>query len=185
MSERRIPRRSGECRTCLPATPDWIELDEAPVWNDTGDRPYSVADYPMAIRLPHYFEGPGGSRENKRIRRAAVQHALHLASSECVERSRGGIGPKVFAVIAAVKERETQTAGRLSLHADESMRLLRKHLKLLQTLDIMSLWICIQSFGESPFESNDPYWQMFGSTEDRFRHDGFGIRWSTAMRPIF
>ncbi|MFB9276163.1 DUF3891 family protein [Cohnella cellulosilytica] len=155
----------------------WIGLDEAPVWNDRASRPYSVSDYPMPIRLPHYLKGLEEVASISEY--AGLLCSMHYTAipPNAVQGAAGGIGPKTFAVIAAAKEREKQMLGRLDLDA-EGIRLLEKHLRLLQALDRMSLWISTQQFDETSSGDNDPYRLMFGSTEEGFLHDGFRLRWS-------
>jgi len=152
----------------------WIGLDEAPIWNDTGDRPFSVADYPMTIRLPHYLKGL--EEVGKMSEYAGLLCSMHYTSlpPDALKGAAGGMGPQVFAVVAAVKERERQTMSRLNLLSEANARLLEKHLRLLQMLDRISLWLCMHSFGETLSASNDSYRLMFGGVED-----GFNIRWSS------
>ncbi|SDD64230.1 Protein of unknown function [Paenibacillus sp. UNCCL117] len=156
----------------------WIELDTAPIWNERAEKPFSITDYPLVIRLPHYLRGL--DEVAKMSPYAGLLCSMHYTTlpPDALKGAAGGANSQLFSVIKAVKQREMETIGQLKLHGDEEMRLLEKHFKLLQMLDRLSLWLCTRCFGDDPADAADPYRLMFGSVEEGFRHDGIELRWS-------
>lgn len=157
----------------------WIDLDELPIWNDAAARPYSVIDYPMALRLPFYHRG---LEEVARISEyAGLLCSKHYATlpPEALQAVAGGIGPKVLAAVENAKESQRNLMSILRLHTEEELRLLEKHLRLLQVLDRISLWLCMQNPFDSSAGSGEPYRFFAGNTGDGgVRNDGYELRWS-------
>ncbi|MCR8635512.1 DUF3891 family protein [Paenibacillus radicis (ex Xue et al. 2023)] len=121
----------------------WIDLDEVPIWNDGRGRPFSVADYPLMIRLPHYTRGLAEIEEHSEY--AAMLCSMHYTSfrPETVSNLVGGVSPKAQVFILAEKERSKRLTDKLGCHSGQSLALLHLHLKWLQAMDELSLWLCI------------------------------------------
>ncbi|MFD2331148.1 DUF3891 family protein [Cohnella sp. GCM10020058] len=120
----------------------WIGLDEVPLWNDRTERPFSVADYPLGLRLPFYALGI--SEVERQSPYAALLCSMHYTNvpPEFMKHVVGGAPPSLPVAVSEEKERQRRLSADLGLDSAEAAAMIGTHLALLQLADTLSLHLC-------------------------------------------
>lgn len=133
----------------------WIGLDATPLWNDGQNAPYSFIDLPSLLKLPHYQLGIDWVE--RRNQYAAILCSQHYASF--FNHSKGDAEQAYYRY-----ERERQNRLRAEI-GDVSDRETNAHLAILQFLDRLSIYICINEPGVSKDREFGWYQDGFEGTE--------------------
>ncbi|CAI6086887.1 DUF3891 family protein [Cohnella sp. JJ-181] len=138
----------------------WIGLDEVPLWNDKTKRPFSVADYPLGLRLPFYKRGI--AEVERQSAYAALLCSMHYTNlpPEFLTHVVGGVPAGLPAAIAEEKDRQRRIRGNLGLESAEETAMIAAHLGLLQLADTLSLHLCA-SIGADQGDMSAPFAGLF------------------------
>ncbi|MEK0313421.1 DUF3891 family protein [Cohnella sp. 56] len=138
----------------------WIGLDEVPVWNDSSDRPFSVTDYPLGLRLPFYKQGVAEVEAQSAY--AALLCSMHYTNlpPEFMTHIVGGPAAGLSAAIATEKARQNRIRSSLGLSSAADEAMIARHLALLQLADTLSLYLCT-AVGADQGDMSAPFAQLF------------------------
>ncbi|SFB55767.1 Protein of unknown function [Cohnella sp. OV330] len=137
----------------------WIGLDEVPLWNDEANRPFSVTDYPLGLRLPFY--GRGISEVEGQSPYAALLCSMHYTSlpPAFLKHIVGGAPASLPSALAEEKERQRRIRADLGLGSAAAEDTIGTHLALLQLADALSLHFCA-SIGTEQGDMAAPFAEM-------------------------
>jgi hypothetical protein len=136
----------------------WIGLDESPFWNDRDNIPYSFMDFPLTPKLIHYTYGIDEVEENNIY--AALLCSLHYTA---LLNSASSV--KVENFLSKEKHRQQVLREQLGIHATEKEERLTYHFHLLQFLDRLSLYLCINKPGVKKSGEFSKYQDGFKNSE--------------------
>lgn len=107
-------------------------MDDTPLWNDAKEMPYTFSDLPDLLKLPHYRQGVDAVEADNPY--AAILCSAHYASF---------FDPPGSPHEASFYQHERARQARLmrELGVDEAE--LAAHLRVLQFLDRLSIYICM------------------------------------------
>ncbi|MCS7458652.1 DUF3891 family protein [Paenibacillus doosanensis] len=129
----------------------WIRLDDAPIWNDRAESPFSFTDYPLLPKLLCYRVGLDEIERMSAY--AALLCSKHFASFQDLRQS------KRQACIDFCREEALRQERILnSLSCDEAQA--EKHFRLLQLCDDLSLYVCMNEPGAD--KEHEHPWFRFG-----------------------
>ncbi|SEN54982.1 DUF3891 family protein [Lihuaxuella thermophila] len=135
----------------------WVELDQAILWNEAKNQPYSFEDYPLAPKLAAYTKGISQVEETDRY--AGMLCSKHYASF--FEHASDPAGRRFREQELA---RQNNLLQRLSAQEKESVD---SNFRLLQFCDDLSLAICLNE----PQQNTHPWYA------DGIRYQGERYRW--------
>ncbi|MBP1989329.1 DUF3891 family protein [Paenibacillus eucommiae] len=127
----------------------WIRLDETPVWNDHIRAPFSFTDYPFLPKLTLYSYGLDETESRNEY--AALLCSLYYSSFQPIRDSK-----QVEAV--SFYDQELARQQRIMKKLNLSEELVKKHFKLLQICDEISLYVCMNEEGASK-ENEHPWYK--------------------------
>lgn len=143
----------------------WLRLDETPIWNDRTNTPFSFMDYPLHLKLPLYTLGI--NELEKMSSYATLISSLHYSSFKPI---RDSVHPDCVYYIN--QESDRQRIIEQELVPDSNMVI--QHLRMLQLLDEMSLYVCLNKPGATKEEEHPWYKEAFGTT---FLNQTFSAKW--------
>lgn len=159
----------------------WIALDEAPFWNDRGGAPYTFMDFPLRVKLVHYRKGIDEIR-------ARNSYAGLLCSSHYVALLERERHPLIRAFIGEEHKRQAEWLKEPALY--EKMKNLHAHLRILQFLDNLSLYLCLNEPGVSKpdelawFRDGFPGTERFAFAASRMLQAAWADRGTVRLTPF-
>ncbi|MBX6378307.1 MAG: DUF3891 family protein [Clostridia bacterium] len=134
----------------------WLDVDQAPPWNETERRPYSFVDLPSSLRFPAYRAGI--DRVEAEDPYAALLCSLHYTSF-FLPGSEAAAEPGADAFVAAEQERQARLVAALrrqgrSAEVDRAA----SDLALLKLWDNLSLYVALNEPGVSK-EREHPWYR--------------------------
>ncbi|MFC5702399.1 DUF3891 family protein [Cohnella faecalis] len=135
----------------------WMDLDEVPLWNDVGNKPFGVEDLPLLLRLPFYRRALEKIAETSEY--AALLVSMHYTTFQpgVLSHMVGGFHERALPYLERLKREQLEIRARLELMEGDRARLLEHHLNLLQLCDELSLYLCFQDPGTPKDKELLPY----------------------------
>ncbi|MCM3747172.1 DUF3891 family protein [Paenibacillus pasadenensis] len=132
----------------------WIGLDETPVWNDGENRPYTFEDYPPLPKIAFYTRGIDEVE--------AVSPYAGLLCSYFYSSFFAGMDDEAS---LGFRRREEVRQHRLAMNMRAARKETERDLKLLQLLDGLSLYVCLNRPEASGAEEHPWYRAGFAGSE--------------------
>ncbi|MCF8563364.1 DUF3891 family protein [Alicyclobacillus tolerans] len=136
----------------------WIELDEAPIWNDVTRAPYSFVDMPNEIKLAHYRKGIDETEAVSPY--AGLLCSLHYLAF--TQHSQAQAAVEFSRWELARQQRLKQSLGKMD---EKSQQELEFHWLLMQFCDRLSLYVCLNEPGVSKEDEFPWYRKGFDLSE--------------------
>jgi len=130
----------------------WIRLDDTPIWNDELAAPYSFGEYPLLPKLVMYEKGIDEIEQINKY--GALICSMHFSSFKPLRQSKQS---ECIDFIRTETERQERIKAALS-YPDEGI--VRRHFKLLQLSDEISLYVCFNHPGVD--KANEHPWYKEG-----------------------
>lgn len=151
-----VPPQGGlPASLCLAASLHdlgWLELDRHPPWSREAGRPYSFQDLPAELRLPAYVRGV--DRVEGEDAYAGLLCSRHYSSFVAPHAQEGAAFREYLAHEEARQARIQAEVGAPEEEAEA-------HLALLQLLDALSLYVCLNEPGAGKGEEHPWYREGF------------------------
>ncbi|WP_227939177.1 DUF3891 family protein [Alkalihalobacillus deserti] len=138
----------------------WITLDQAPLWNEQKEAPFSFADYPLTPKLNQYRIGVDEIQEMSAY--AALLCSMHYCTFFSEAKDKHGL--------EFLKDEEIRQKQIMEKVNRLDMELLHQHFRLLQVCDDISLYVCLNEPGAS--KKNEHLWFKNGFSKSEPFNDG-------------
>lgn len=116
----------------------WVDVDEAPIWNDKIKKPYTFIDYPISLKLHFYKKGIDKIQGKGKY--AALLCSMHYVSFfEGITND-----PRIGDFMDKEKWRQKQILQKLHLKIDKNIIF---HYQLLRFCDSILLFLCMHKAG--------------------------------------
>ncbi|WP_088102902.1 DUF3891 family protein [Halalkalibacter urbisdiaboli] len=140
----------------------WIRLDQMPIWNDQRNIPFSFMDYPLFPKISMYSKGIDEVEEMNQY--SALLCSIHYTSFGHIRKSK-----HKDCVDYMKNEFTRQKKLKSNLH-NPNEEMIKKHFKLLQLFDELSLYVCLNEEGTSKSHEHPWYVEGFETLIDGQRY---------------